>query len=618
MSCPEAACAGPSAGVPSGLTGGLTGGSVAISLSGVSKRFSSALPGSPPALDTLNALIPAGCMVGLVGPDAAGKTTLMRLLAGLLKPSRGTIDVLGGAPGDSAEVGYMPQRFGLYEDISVIDNLNLHAELRGLENPERKTTFERLLGFTGLVPFTTRLAGKLSGGMKQKLGLACALLTTPRLLLLDEPGVGVDPLSRRELWHMVAGLTHNGISVIWSTSYMDEAERCAHVLMLEEGKLVYQGPPADFTRRVVGRVFYVSPPSDGRKGQDAVRPLLSALSAQAGVVDALIQGSKIRLVLEAPDSPLQGFAAAVREAAPPRLEDAYIDALGGMSRTPSPFADPAGYSSENRLPPDEPAIKAVGLTKRFGAFTAARDISFAVRPGHIFGLLGPNGAGKSTTFRMLCGLSRPSSGECHVAGINLLAAAGEARSRLGYMAQKFSLYGEITVFQNMRLVGELYNLPRRTLAARLERMLEALDLTAFRNTKANILPLGQRQRLSMACATLHSPPVLFLDEPTSGVDPRTRREFWKHINAMTQNGVAVLVTTHFMEEAEYCDEIALIHQGGVIAKGTPDALKNACPKAYLPELDAMAGPTMEDAFIAYIRATEEQPGGKPLAASTDA
>ena len=616
-----------------------------IELQGVSRVFPNVPPGTPPALDNLTATIPAGMVVGLVGPDASGKTTLMRLLAGLLLPSAGTVRVLGRVPdnsGNSADVlhdiGYMPQRFGLYEDLSVLDNLNLHAELRGLEGRARQTMFDRLLAFTDLGPFTGRLAGKLSGGMKQKLGLACALLTTPRLLLLDEPGVGVDPLSRRELWKMVSELAVGGMSVLWSTAYMEEAERCSHVLMLDQGKLVYQGPPAQFTERVAGRVFAFVPPSG------EARKSLARWQQVPDIRDALIQGSRIRLVFR--DRHAGAFSRDGVKLVPvePRLEDAYIDAVGGMDRRPSPFlpgnetrveearqGGPGlfgrrltlfGHRNEEtssteqpvsrRYPPspepttvssgDAPVIRAVGLTKRFGTFTAAHDITFDVFPGRIFGLLGPNGAGKSTTFRMLCGLSRPTEGSCHVAGMNLLGAAGAARARLGYMAQKFSLYGELTVEQNMHLMAELYGLPGHLVASRIGQLVEALDLEAFRRIRAFDLPLGQKQRLALACATLHEPSVLFLDEPTSGVDPRTRREFWKHINAMTQRGVAVLVTTHFMEEAEYCDEIALVHQGRIIAGGTPDELKEKAPYR-----SGVAGEaTLEDAFIAYIEEVQRE------------
>ena len=601
-----------------------------IRLQGVSKVFPDVPPGTPPALSSLTADVPSGLVVGLVGPDAAGKTTLMRLLAGLLLPTSGSVEVLGRVPGSEAsdeavhDVGYMPQRFGLYEDLSVIDNLNLHAELRGLEGPARQAMFEKLLTFTALKPFTDRLAGKLSGGMKQKLGLACALLTTPRLLLLDEPGVGVDPLSRRELWKMVSELAVGGMSVLWSTAYMDEAERCAHVLMLDQGSLVYQGPPAGFTGRVAKRVFSFVPPSG------EARAMLARWQQEPDIRDALIQGNRIRVVLRNPHGGPFSRNGVELHPVEPRLEDAYIDAVGGMDQRPSPFLPVSGRGgveepgegrgnlSGERLSPSpgdstqppalasQPVIRAVSLTKKFGTFVAAHDITFEVQPGRIFGLLGPNGAGKSTTFRMLCGLSRPTEGECFVAGMNLLTAGGAARAKLGYMAQKFSLYGELTVQQNMRLMADLYGLERGRVKPRIEQLVEALDLETFRDVRAFNLPLGQKQRLAMACATLHEPPVLFLDEPTSGVDPRTRREFWKHINAMTQNGVAVLVTTHFMEEAEYCDEIALVFQGGIIARGTPDELKGKAPGA--AKNGGAADMTLEEAFIAYIEEVQRKGG----------
>lgn len=601
-----------------------------IRLQGVSKVFPDVPPGTPPALSSLTADVPSGLVVGLVGPDAAGKTTLMRLLAGLLLPTSGSVEVLGRVPGSEAsdeaihDVGYMPQRFGLYEDLSVIDNLNLHAELRGLEGPARQAMFEKLLTFTALKPFTDRLAGKLSGGMKQKLGLACALLTTPRLLLLDEPGVGVDPLSRRELWKMVSELAVGGMSVLWSTAYMDEAERCAHVLMLDQGSLVYQGPPAGFTGRVAKHVFSFVPPSG------EARAMLARWQQDPDIRDALIQGNRIRVVLRNPhDGPFSRKGVELHPVEP-RLEDAYIDAVGGMERRPSPFLPVGGKGGAEDLGEErgnlsgerlslstggftphpasaaQPVIRAVSLTKKFGTFVAAHDITFEVQPGRIFGLLGPNGAGKSTTFRMLCGLSRPTEGECFVAGMNLLTAGGAARAKLGYMAQKFSLYGELTVQQNMRLIADLYGLERGRVKPRIEQLVEALDLETFRDVRAFNLPLGQKQRLAMACATLHEPPVLFLDEPTSGIDPRTRREFWKHINAMTQNGVAVLVTTHFMEEAEYCDEIALVFQGGIIARGTPDELKGKAPGA--AKNGGAADMTLEEAFIAYIEEVQRKGG----------
>ena len=587
-------------------------GEIAVQLSGLGMTFGKGRKAAT-ALDGISTTIPAGCIIGLVGPDAAGKTTLMRILAGLMLPSRGEALIFGRPPqklvSESANsIGYMPQRFGLYEDISVMGNLRLHASLRGLEGKACEDVFDRLLHFTSLAPFTERLAGRLSGGMKQKLGIACALLGSPRLLLLDEPGVGVDPQSRRELWRMVQELSRGGMSVIWATAYLDEAERCAQVVVLDKGRVLYAGAPADFTSRAAGRVFLLKTPAGTRKRE------LARWSMRPGIEDALVQGSRIRLVLaaDAPEELRSGILAQGGEAVAPRLEDAYMSAVGGINQVPSPYAGLyAQHHSGNAAAPSAasgfttspaqahtvssasargiPSIEADHLTKKFGDFTAADNISFSVLPGEIFGLLGPNGAGKSTTFRMLCGLSRPTWGQCSVAGMNLLIAGSEARARLGYMAQKFSLYPEIPVVENIKIFAELYGLSRQRRHELLPILSGALELQDFLHSRTGNLPLGQKQRLALLCATLHEPPVLFLDEPTSGVDARTRRDFWKHIAAMTAAGAAVLVTTHFMEEAEYCDRIALIYRGAMIRMGTPDELKAACT--------SVEDPTLEEAFI---------------------
>ncbi len=599
----------------------------AVCLEGLVMRFGKGRE-AVTALDGVSAVIPAGRITGLVGPDAAGKTTLMRIMAGLMPPSEGRATLFGQSPAELMRsqpnsIGYMPQRFGLYEDISVMANMRLHASLRGLEGAERDRVFEKLLGFTNLAPFTERLAGRLSGGMKQKLGIACALLGSPRLLLLDEPGVGVDPQSRRELWRMVQDLSQDGMTVVWSTAYLDEAERCPGVIMLDSGRVLFAGPPEELTARAEGRVFLLRADAGMHKKE------LALWTMRPGIEDALIQGSRIRLALaaDAPDDLRREVLARGGEAVAPRLEDAYMSAVGGINQSPSPYGKlhvahnggcPSGSqgngdkelaaaaASMDVLPAaDSPAmsgpsapsgtvysISARNLTKRFGAFVAARDISFDVRPGEIFGLLGPNGAGKSTTFRMLCGLSRPTSGSCAVDGVDLLSAGSEARSRLGYMAQKFSLYPDIPVRENISIFAELYGLSRERRNALLPELAEALELRPYLRSRTGSLPLGQKQRLALLCATLHEPPVLFLDEPTSGVDARTRRDFWKHISAMTTAGAAVLVTTHFMEEAEYCDRIALIYRGAMISMGTPDELKASCSE--------VEDPTLEEAFIASI------------------
>ncbi|PIT42831.1 ATP-binding cassette domain-containing protein [Snodgrassella alvi] len=550
------------------------------------------------ALHDVSAVIYPGRLTGLVGPDGAGKTTLMRLMTGLLAPASGHINIVGLDTVQDADkiafnVGYMPQRFGLYEDLSVLENMKLYARLRGLNAQESQQTFNKLLAFTRLEPFSQRLAGQLSGGMKQKLGLACAMMAAPDVLLLDEPGVGVDPLSRQDLWQMVAKLTGDGVAVVWATAYLDEAEKCDSVLLLNEGKLVFDGRPSDLTARLQGRSFGLNGFNENR------RSLLSRALNLDSVCDGTIQGASLRLVLRHGHDAreIEALAAdtggAIRPLVP-RFEDAFIDLLGGGPKGTSALA--AKMSSFPNLP--TAAVECIHLTKKFGDFIATYDSSFQVKQGEIFGLLGPNGAGKSTTFKMLCGLLRPSSGQAHVAGLDLRHATKKAKLQLGYMAQKFSLYGLLNVEQNLNLFAGMYGLSGCTKQQSIEEMIQIFQLTPYLRHSPDELPLGFKQRLALACALMHRPPVLFLDEPTSGVDPITRREFWIHINGMVQKGMTVMVTTHFMDEAEYCDRVALMYQGRLIALDTPDRLKEKV------RTSAGEEPTMEQAFIRLIDAAD--------------
>lgn len=555
--------------------------------------------GDDHALSDVDLTVRPGIITGLAGPDGAGKTTLMRVMAGLLKATRGEIEVVGLDPIAQAaalhlRVGYMPQKFGLYEDLTVMENLVLYADLRGVTAQERRVQFERLLDFTDLHRFTTRLAGKLSGGMKQKLGLACTLIGTPELLLLDEPGVGVDPISRRDLWRMVQSLAEGGMAVVWATAYLDEAELCDDLCLMNEGKVIFSGAPSEQKDRMRGRCIQVRDIAGNR------RHFLRHALGSASVVDGVIQGESVRLVLKdglsAPDPEvLEGEPDARVVAVEPRLEDAFIDLVGGGPDGHSVLAD---TMPQVALPPHvdpEAVIRAHELTRTFGDFTATDHVTFDVRKGEIFGLLGPNGAGKSTTFRMMCGLLTPTSGDAEVMGIDFKRSASEARQKLGYMAQKFSLYGNLSVERNLTFFSGIYGLKGRAQANKVAQMLESFDLGRYRRTNAGELPLGFKQRLSLACALMHEPPLIFLDEPTSGVDPVTRREFWMHINALVDKGVTVMVTTHFMDEAEYCDRIALIYRGRMIAAGPPDQLKKAVASEDLPD------PTFEDAFIGLIQ-----------------
>ena len=588
--------------------------------------------GTPPtvALDCLTTRIEPGIITGLVGPDAAGKTTLLRLMAGLLRPGDGRITVLGhdmatDAAAAHPSIGYMPQRFGLYEDLTVAGNLDLFADLHVMSPALRAARVPRLLQFTGLTPFIGRLAGKLSGGMKQKLGLACALLSRPRLLLLDEPSVGVDPASRRELWAIVTAMLaegrDDGMAVVCATAYLDEAARCGRVLLLHQGRLLADEPPDTFIAPLAGRVFRLRVTGGSR------RAAARRIAHNPAVLDAVVEGDALRVVLRegASADALPGETLAPL---PPRFEDSFIARLSGTapasSATPAtatetvlpdaPDPSPAPISSTSmRTPPlpepaapparrtDEgPAIAVQGLVRTFGTFTAVDHISFQVARGEIFGLLGPNGAGKSTTFRMLCGLLRPSGGTARVAGQDLLRAPAAARARIGYMAQRFSLYGELTVLENLRFFARVYGLDRAGQASAIAQALERFDLAPVADTVAGQLPLGVKQRLALSAALLHGPDILFLDEPTSGVDPLTRREFWSRIGQLADAGVTILVTTHFMDEAEYCDRLAIVNQGRLAAVDTPAALRARVRRPDLPD------PTLEDAFIALVAADTTQ------------
>jgi ABC-2 type transport system ATP-binding protein len=549
-----------------------------------------------PALRDITAEIRPGIITGLVGPDGAGKTTLLRLLAGLLRPDSGLVEVLGhdmtrDAAAAHPMIGYMPQRFGLYEDLSVAENLDLFADLHAIDAATRADRSAHLMQFTGLAPFTARLAGQLSGGMKQKLGLACALLGRPRLLLLDEPSVGVDPASRRELWSIVSTMLEEGraegMGVIWATAYQDEAGRCDDVLLLHQGAVLANAAPSVFLAPMQGRVFRLTTANTDRRAASR------QASANPAVLDAVLEGAEVRIVLHrhaaTPDATALGGTALTPVV--PRFEDGFLDAIAADDAPQPPIAAPP---LAKRSLSAAPAIEVQDLLRRFGSFTAVEHVSFSVKPGEIFGLLGPNGAGKSTTFRMLCGLLRPTGGSARVAGQDLLQAPAEARSHIGYMAQRFSLYGELSAVENLRFFARVYGLGRAARAAAIAQSLERFELTEVAQEVAGTLPLGVKQRLALAAALLHEPDILFLDEPTSGVDPLARRAFWARIGMLADAGVAILVTSHFMDEAEYCDRLGIINAGHLIATGTPASLRDRVRSAELPE------PSLEDAFIALV------------------
>ncbi len=579
-----------------------------MSLSNVSKQF---LVGKRVirALTDISFRVQTGIVTGLIGPDGAGKTTLMRLVCGLLIPGSGSIKVLGLDATKQAQeiqrsIGYMPQRFGLYEDLTVQENLDLYADLHGVAMQERPGRYQELLQMTGLFPFTARLAGRLSGGMKQKLGIACTLVSPPSLLILDEPTVGVDPVSRRELWEIVySQVRETGMSVLLSTAYLDEAERCKEVILLHEGHFLGQDTPGSFSRSLVNRTFMIHDLQAGKK-----RDLLEKLSLRDDVIDIIILGDALRLVTRDSMDP-----AAVREtyqldlrrwrveASAPRFEDSFIAKLRERKeqegwKKDSHAINPTPVTGKD----NEDAILVKDLRRDFGNFCAVKNLNFSVRQGEIFGLLGANGAGKTTTFRMLCGLLPASSGTLRVAGHDLRVARAPARAKIGYMAQKFSLYTDLTVLQNMRFFSSAYGLYGQRQRERIHWALDSFELADLQDTTSGDLPLGYKQRLALAVALMHEPEILFLDEPTSGIDPLARREFWSHINALANAGVTAMITTHFMEEANYCDKLVIMAQGQVLAVGSPAELTERYRTPDTPE------PSMEDTFIHLVEISEQQ------------
>lgn len=594
------------------------------------------------ALDGVSLEVGHGSLTALVGPDGAGKTTLIRLVAGLMTADSGELTVLGidvGADPQKVQdrIGYMPQKFGLYEDLSVQENLDLYADLHGVSLQERGERYPRLMEMTALGPFTRRLAGRLSGGMKQKLGLACTLVRAPDLLLLDEPTVGVDPLSRRELWEIILQLVNEQrLTVLLSTSYLDEAERCGRVVVLHHGGVLAQGKPSDISGLAEGRTYLVEPPAGQKAGGFQAR-----LLDHREILDAVPEGGRVRFVTRnddgrlddatANDSPLAGAAIFP---APPRFEDGFMILLRqntdketretrrgedtetrrqGDTEKGRPGDQETKRKGEDKirnavspglpvsLSPNlehEAAVQVRNLVRRFGSFAAVDHVSFEVRRGEIFGLLGPNGAGKTTTFRMLCGLLPASGGTLRVAGMDLRRARASARQKIGYVAQKFSLYSQLSVSENLEFFASAYNLRGERKQQRINWALEQFELGALADLPSGNLPGGYKQRLAMATALVHEPETLFLDEPTSGADPLARREFWRRIVMLAEQGVTVIVTTHFMEEAEYCDRIAIMDAGRVLAQGTPAEIRQ---RSRLEGGEA----SMEDAFIAIVEDARE-------------
>jgi len=539
--------------------------------------------GNYTAVDNVSFQVAKGEIFGIVGPDGAGKTTTLRMLASIMDPASGTASIAGHDTQTASfavkeHLAYMSQRFGLYPDLTVAENISFYADLYGIPKKGRDPRISELLGFSHMQPFKKRKARDLSGGMKQKLQLVCALIHTPAVLLLDEPTNGVDPVSRRDFWRILYQIVKQGVSILVTTAYLDEAERCNRIGLLDQGKLLATGTVQDIKQLMTGKVLTLSSPD--------AREINKHLTKGMPGLDINVFGDTVHIVcaniMATKKTALELIRARnlvvnnIREAQP-SLEDIFVNMMGKnrqqdnipeIGTTKTPFLVP-----DSKPEPEDYAVKVDQLVRVFGSFTAVDNISFSVPKGEIFGFLGPNGAGKSTTIRMLCGLLAPSSGTGSVAGYNILSQAEQIKRHIGYMSQKFSLYEDLTVEENIQFYGGIYGLKGSAMKQRKAWAIKMAGLLDHQTSLTSILSTGWKQRLALACAILHEPPILFLDEPTSGVDPISRRQFWDMIYSMADQGITIFVTTHYMEEAEYCDRIALIYKGRMIAMGTPMELK---------------------------------------------
>lgn len=517
--------------------------------------------GSRWAVRGITLAVRAGETVGVVGADGAGKTTLLQMFAAILDPTEGDCTSFGWdsrreSKRIAARLGYMTQGFTLYDRLTVEENLRLAGRIRGLRHADYAARRERLLAMAGLAPFTARLAGQLSGGMRKKLSLCTNLIHEPALLILDEPGLGVDPLSRRELWTMLADYRAGGMAIVVATSYMDEAERCDRVLLLRDGRLLALDSPSAVRSRAQGRVFEYR----------GAAPTEAAwrLRRHEGVFGVQLLPDRVRFQLR-PESPQPGEVIA---AVAPVLEDVFV-----LDAGPAAVDDDAPSQEPTDVAGAPAGVTTQAVSVAFGAFRAVDRVSIEIRPGELLALLGPNGAGKTTLIRGLCGLVRFTEGTATVAGLVLPDQLGAVRQRIGYMSQRFSLYLDLTVHENLAFFASAYGLSGAVAEATIATTARQLGLGEDHERLVATLSGAERQRLALACSILHHPAVLFLDEPTSGVDPVARYRFWWLIRRLAARGMSILVTTHYLDEAAYCDRIGLMHQGRLIGWGTLDQLR---------------------------------------------
>lgn len=570
------------------------------------------------AVDGASLSIERGDIYGLIGPDGAGKSSLMKAIAGVLSFEAGTLHVFGekidseaAAERVKGRIGFMPQGLGLnlYPELSVEENIDFFAELRDVPPAELALRKHKLLAMTRLDQFRDRPMKQLSGGMKQKLGLVCTLIHEPELIILDEPTTGVDPVSRRDFWMILTQLLRErGVTALVSTAYMDEAARFHRLSLMFDGRVLIEGAPDAILREVPGALVELV-------AEPQVEALLRLKTrfAQAEAVGpklrVFVPGATPQAARAQVEAQLEGLMVSEIQVAAPKLEDAFIALLQQRQLAGPDDARQTQVWLDGEPPKgDGIAIAARELSRDFDHFRAVDRVSFEVRQGEIFGLLGANGAGKTTVIKMLTSILPPTGGAGTVAGSDMRHASQAIKERIGYVSQAFSLYQDMTVQENLRLFARIYGVPGSRLAERMARVVALAGLSDVTAQLVSKLPMGIRQRLALACALVHGPRVLFLDEPTSGVDPIGRRRFWEilvHLARVEQ--VAILITTHYMSEAEHCDHLVLMHAGRVIADDSPAALKAALQKeAWLPPDGVPRTPTLEDVFVHRILQQEQQ------------
>jgi len=553
--------------------------SAAIRISHLSKRYGVKSKGVVEAVRGIDLDVKNGEIFGLIGPDGAGKTTTFQILAGVMEPSGGVAEVFGRPAREArSQTGYLTQAFSLYPDLTVTENIRYIGDLRRVAPQEIEERGRRYLQMFDMDRFRDRLAGKLSGGMKQKLALACALVPEPRVLLLDEPTTGVDPVSRREFWDTLAHLAAEGLTILIATPYLDEAERCHRIALMHEGVIQQTGTPAELrsslgAKRLELRVENLA---------GAERVLSEAEDAEQEILDVQRFGDRLDVLVHDPAKarPVLGQrlnaahlqAEDVREDEP-TLENVFVARLRSLGHAIHEEPFPGRHSHEDLR--GQVAIGAKDLTRMFGDFTAVQNVNLEVHYGEIYGLLGANGAGKTTTIKMLCGLLDPTHGEVRLAGERGARARSESvRQRIGYMSQKFSLYDDLSIRDNLDFFAGVYGVPQREREEKRKWVLSFSGLEGKQDQITGSLPGGWKQRVAFGAAIMHEPSVLFLDEPTSGVDPLARRTFWSMINRLADAGTAILVTTHYLEESEQCNRLGLMVAGELVVEGNPSGIKH--------------------------------------------